>query len=303
MMNLNDYLREYYKKQKTILLVYRPSLKHSWGDRTLYLGDNYDQEKQYNHRIILEKELVIEFDDENPQINEQQAILVGKSLKRDGIKYSMWDSGNKSLHIHFFINTREVGNIRLLKKVVMRYYTEGMPVKPDMRLAAENHLIRAEFGIHEKSGRRKRPIFKSRDCFVENNLSQKIWQLYSTLRTTTIKRRTATDLNDKCSCLKYIASAEDFRENQDGCERALFILIHSGLKDKYTRQQLEDYLWEWYRYVGGYKMSEQDIRQKVKYHYHRNYGTYSMIKELLEDLGKEKILEGCLIHGNIQKKK
>lgn len=298
MNNLRDYLREYYKRQEKILLVYRPSEKHSWADRCFYLEEGYDQEKEYNHRLILLNEVVIEFDDNDPQVNEKYAYVVSKKLKQDNIAHSIWDSGNKSLHIHFFVYTKNVGSIRLLKKVVMRHYTEGLPLKPDMRLAVDTHLIRAEFGIHEKSGRRKRPVYKTRNCLKDNVLPMSVWQKYATARTITIKRRTTQDVGGICPCIKYIASAEQFRENQDGCERALFVLIHSGLKDKYSQPDLEDYLWEWYKYAGGYKLTEQQVRNKVRYHYKRSYGTFSMVKELLEELGKEDILRGCEIHGS-----
>lgn len=297
MNSLQEYLRAYYKKQEKILLVYRPSLKHSWADRCFYLGDDYDQEKQYNHRLILLNEVVIEFDDDNPQVNEEYAYKVSTRLKQDKIAHTMWDSGGKSIHIHFFINPKTVGSIRLLKKVVMRHYTEGLPIKPDMRLAVDSHLIRAEYGLHEKTGRRKRPIYKGRDYLKDNVLPMAVWQKYASARTTTIKRKTSKDMTDSCVCLKHLASAEQFRENQDGCERALFILLHSGLTSKYSMSDLEDYLWDWYKYAGGYKLNEQQVRGKVRYHYHKNYGTYSMIVELLEDLGREDILRQCDIHG------
>lgn len=302
MKSLREYLRAYYKMQENILLVYRPTLTSSWADRCFYLEEGYDQYKDYNHRLILTKEVVIEFDDDDPRVNEEQAQVVCKRLRADGITYSLWDSGNKSLHIHFFVNPKNAGNIRLLKKVVMRYYTEGLPLKPDMRLAADSHLIRAEYGLHEKSGRRKRPIFKGRNYLQPNILKDAIWQRYADGRTTTIRRQTSKDLGEACNCVKYIGSAESFRENQDGCERALFILLHSGLKSKYSEPDLEDYLWEWYKYAGGYKLKEQQVRSKVRYHYNRNYGTFTMIKELLEDLGKEEVLAKCELHGSNKNK-
>jgi len=296
MKSLQEYLRLYYKKQTNILLVYRPSKKHSWADRVFYLGEKYDQDKQYNHRLILNNEVIIEFDDDNPEINEQLANVVCGRLKRDKIKYSLWDSGNKSMHIHLFIEPKTAGNVRLLKKVVMRHYTDGLSVKPDMRLAAESHLIRAEFGLHENSGRRKRPVYKSRGSLDDNNLPKAVWQKYANARTTVIKRKTSKNLEGDCTCIAYIANSVDFRENQDGRERALFILIHS-LKQNMDKQDLTEFLQDWYKYSGGYKLSPEDIERKVHYHYHRTYGTYTMVKELLEELGKDSVLKECEVHG------
>lgn len=296
MKSLNDYLRAYHKKQEQLLLVHRPTLKHSWADRCYYLGEGYDQEKPYNHRIILLNEVVIEFDDKDPLVNESCALSVSKRLKRDGISHSMWDSGGKSLHLHFFINPKTAGSVRLLKKVVMRHYTEELPIKPDMRLAVDTHLIRAEYGVHEGTGRRKRLIFKSRGYLQDNTLPLTVWQKYANSRTTVIKREASKNLDGECSCISYIASSVDFKENHDGRERALFILIHS-LKSKKTKDELVEFLVDWYKYSGGYKLSDLDISRKVAYHYSRSYGTYTMTKELLEELGQEKVISRCKVHG------
>ena len=296
MRTAQQYLRAYHKKQEQILLVYRPSNKHGWADRVWYLGEGYDQEKQYNHRLILENEVVIEFDDEDPQKNEEYAKVVSQRLKQDKIKHSAWDSGGKSIHIHFFLNSKRAGNIRLLKKVVMRHYTEGLPIKPDMRLAANSHLIRMEFGLHEASGRRKRPIYTSRSNLEENCLPDVIWQKYANMRTTVIRRQASKSLAEaNCSCINYIANTVEFRENDDGRERALFVLIHT-LKEKYEKESLTEFLQDWYKYSGGYKLSPEDVAKKVSYHYNRTYGTYTMVKELLEELGRENVLNECEVH-------
>lgn len=296
MKTLNDYLRAYHKKQEKILLVHRPSNKHSWADRCYYLEEGYEQGKPYNHRSILAQEIVIEFDDENPSKNEELALKVSKRLKADSITHAMWDSGGKSIHLHFFINPKTAGSIRLLKKVVMRYYTEGLELKPDMRLAVDTHLIRAEHGVHEGTNRKKRLIFKSNNYLKDNELPLKVWQKYANGRTTVIKREANKNIEGECTCINYIVSSVDFRENHDGRERALFILIHN-LKSKMRVEELTEFLIDWYKYSGGYKLTSNNIERKVRYHYNRNYGTYTMTKELLEELGKEKVLERCKVHG------
>ena len=59
---LTTYLHRYMKYQPSIMLCYRPTLKNGWGDRCLYLSDEYEPKKKYNHRSVLDKEVVIEFD-------------------------------------------------------------------------------------------------------------------------------------------------------------------------------------------------------------------------------------------------
>ena len=86
--------------------------------------------------------------------------------------------------------------------------------------------------------------------------------------------------------------------NHDGRERALFLLIHL-LKSKNTKGELQEHLIDWYKYSGGYKLTNEDIKHKIEYQWNRNYnfGT-PYIKELLEDLGKVEIMEGCELHGS-----
>jgi len=301
MKNLIDYLRELRKKQGKILLLSRLSTKHSWADRCYFLDEKYVQTKHYNHRNILYNEVVIEFDDEEVNKNLVLATEVGKRLAKDHIRYSLWHSGNKSYHIHTFIDHKDCKNIRLLKKVFMRYYTRDFDIKPDMRLAVDGHLIRAEYGIHEKSGVYKTLIKRSPDALRDNEVSSTVWGLYSKGVTTVIRRGISQDLAevDKCTCVKYLSDSTLFRENEDGRERALFILIHA-LKKKHSKEDLKTLLIDWYKYSGGYKLVDSQIEGKVNYHYHRNYGIYTMLVELLEDLGKEEVMKTCPVHKGVK---
>ena len=289
-----SYLRELHKIQSDILLVCRPTEKTWWGDRCLYLGDGFDQNKQYNHRSILRNEVVIEFDDKNPVVNDVEAKKVSRALKKDRIAHSLWDSGNKSVHCSFFIETRQAGKISLLKKAVMNHYTRNCSIKPDKQLAGDSSLIRMEWGLNEKSGRIKRLIFKTNNHLRTNPLPNSVWMEYVKLRTTTTRRNISTNL-DECTCVKYINNSVEFRKNEDGRERALFILIHS-LKGKYNKENLIETLTTWYKYSGGFKIDDEGIRRKVNYHYNRDYGTFNMIKDLMEELGQTEIFNTCPVH-------
>ena len=285
---LNAYLREYYKLHENIVLVSRPTEKTYWNDRCSYLDDNYNPNKHYNHRSVLDNEVVIEFDMDDPAENVRLSTLVENRLKEDRIAYSAWFSGGKSTHIHFLINTKNCSNIRLLKKIVMSYYARDCDVLPDLRLAENNHLVRAEFGIHEKTQINKHMLRKFKNPILEQDLTNKVWQIYSHKQTAVVKRRVSCDLSSVLESKEvgFLLSSTQFRELGDGRERVLFALIHL-LKTKYTdKSELVKYLVDWYKYSGGYKLSSSDIVHKVNYHYNRSYRiTEDYIKELLEEIG------------------
>lgn len=293
-LTLQYWLRHYYKLQDKILLCYRPSEKHGWADRAFYLSEEYDPLKGYNHRNILQNEVVIEFDKENPDDNRKYADEVCKRLAKDGLSYSKWSSGNKSVHVHVLFNFESCRNISLMKNTLMRHYSKDLP-DPDMRLAVDNHLIRAENGIHEKTGRFKTLLYKTKDYPRVNLIPERIWSEYGDAMRTVMKRRLSTDINELVEHpgFKWILTAEDFREVNDGRERALFMLIHV-LKPKYEgkKDELIEYLQDWYRYSGGTKLSKGQIKSKVNYHWEKSY-TFSnkYINELLSDLGKKELIQ------------
>lgn len=305
MAALKSYLEEYYKQQKDILLVYRPTKKHNWANRCFYLDDNYTSKTPYNHRTILHNEVVIEFDDEEPSRNEAATKKVIKLLEEHKIHYALWNSGNKSQHLHFLINTRNASRLELLKRTVLRFFTPGdCEISPDFRMAIDNHLIRAEYGVHEATGRCKTRLYQSRDYFVPNELPLAVWQRYSSLITVAIHRRATNALNElgTCDCVKYIATSHQFRDAGDGHERAMFFLIHH-FKHSYSRDELVSFMVDWYRYSGGYKISNEEIARKVDYQLKRTYNfTERYIKELLDSIGKGDVYERCKIHGQLPKK-
>jgi len=90
---------------------------------------------------------------------------------------------------------------------------------------------------------------------------------------------------------KFLLNPEDFRVVEDGRERVLFMLIHV-LKEGYKeKEDLVRFLWDWYKYSGGFKLSEGDVRRKVVYHWNRTYFlTERFLNELLEELGLEKFI-------------
>jgi hypothetical protein len=293
MNNLGWWLRKYYDIQDRLLLVYRENEKTNWSDRVFYLDEKYNPQKPYNHRVILKQEVVIEFDDKDPTSNLINAKLVASKLRKEGVKCAVWSSGNKSTHVHTLIDVKEAKNIPLLKNVFMRHYTEGLPL-PDLRLATENHLIRAEFGIHEKTGKQKILIHKDKDYPVLNNISHLVWTKYFNRQRFSVESRMNKQVNRLVDHpgLKWILTSEQFRQADDGRERALFMLIHVLKPDyKENKQGLVEFLCEWYHYSGGHGLSDNQIKAKVNYHWNKQYDfTQKYLHELLESLGRTDLI-------------
>jgi len=286
--SLKGYLSKYGDMQEDIVLCYRPSLEKGWNDRCLYEDEDYDEYKAYNHRSILDNEIVIEFDDDNVSLNKELAEKVTDRLRSDKIAYSLWASGNKSFHCHFIIDMKQCLNKPLLKRVIMRHYTRGFSILPDMVLAG-NHLVRAEFGIHEKTGVTKHKLKESTGYPKASELKEEIWTKYAEEQTSSVKRRLSSSLTDLSThpTIRYLLNTAKFNEQvKDGHERTLFMLIHV-LKPKYkTKEDLAKFLIEWYRYSSGTQMKDYEIRSKVNYHFNRNYTiTENVIFNLAKDLG------------------
>lgn len=294
MSNLTYYLRQYYNYQEKIMLVHRPTKKDNWRCRHLYLSEEYNPTTPYNHRSILKDEVVIEFDEDDRKLNKKYADKVAKKLKEDGFSYSKWFSGNKSVHVHIIVDTKNATNIQLLKKTIMRYYSEGIAL-PDLRLASNNHLIRAEYGVHEKTQEKKSLISKSNDYPTTSVIPQPVWKRYLTSVKQSISNQIGYHTRDLVNHkgFQWIVNSSTFREAEDGRERALFMLIHV-LKEKYKddKEGLIKFLQEWYSYSSGTQLDKYAIERKINYHWKRNYNIgKNFINELLESLGRSDLCE------------
>lgn len=318
-MSLRKELHKLYKHQKEIMLVYRPTEKSSWADRCLYLKDDsgYSPIKPYNHRSILDCEIVLEYDEGSPEDNERYANKACEHLRRDGIKYSKWFSGGKSTHVHILVDMGSASNRKLLKRSFLKHYgtfyehpdskylyTEDTKpdsldkshrVMPDLQLDGENHLIRAEYGVHERTQENKRNTGRSPGYSSElSTIPQVVWDKYIRQYKINIKRRTTIDIKDVLEHpgVKMILDSNTFREIGDGRARALYHLI-CILKNKYSRDELVDKLVDWYRY--STKRKEKLSRREIEYHVDHNIRkgyVFSIIKfnDFLEELGREDLI-------------
>jgi len=311
---LGGFLRWYYRYcQKNIVLVYRGERQDNWAKRCLYLDSKYHSTLNYNHRSIMDNEIVIEYDENDSKLNERLVAKVITKLNTDNIKYAKWFSGNKSFHLQFILRNYDVQNLSLFKNVIMRhygtYYVDGMnrvfeeegvgrrKIYPDLKLCSPGHLIRAEYGIHEKTQDNKELISMSQGYPCKSKIPMSIFEEYQRAQEWSVKQRVNQTVSEvaESEIVKKLLNSVLFREDMnDGRERIMYQLIQV-LKHKYKpkgdevgKRELSSLMWEWYKYSStqGLKMSEADVKQKVSWHWQRDYSvTEASLKRTIEEIG------------------
>ena len=283
---LTSYLNYYNELQDDILLVYHPSENSYWDDRAFYLGKNFSNHKRYNHRIVLKNEVIFEYDiDEKDTRNEGYANIIYRRLIDDGLKPSMWHSGNKSFHVHVLLDIPNYENSYHLKKEFIKHYTRDLP-QPDLQVCSSNHLIRAEGGIHEKTMNYKSLVKEHKDYPSLSKIKPEIINQY-TEKLKYLDTLPKVDLTDlaKTEEVQLIMDAEKFKKYNDGRERAMVLLIHLW-KDKLEKEQLTENVWNWYKRTGGFKMQRKDVEIKVESHMNKEYNfTLNYVNNLLVEIG------------------
>ena len=310
---LGTFLRWYYNYcQKNIVLVYRGVIEENWAKRCLYLDDKYHNVLGYNHRSILDNEIVFEYDEPDKRLNEKLVAKVITKLSAAGIKYSKWFSGNKSTHVHILLRDYTVRNMPLFKNVIMRHFgtyyvdknntifeepREGCKkIYPDLRLATKGHLIRAEFGIHEKTQDYKELIYMSPGYPCKSKIPIDIFEKYQHAQERSVRQRVSQTVSEvaETETFKNLLNSVLFREGMDdGRERVMWQIIQV-LKHKFKdkgqegKEELVALMWDWYKYSStqGLKMTEEEIKRKVDYHWGHNYHiTEKKLLETVEEVG------------------
>lgn len=266
---LTTYLRKYSKLQSEIVLCHRPTIDSGWGKRCLYLDEKYDPFLPYNHRSVLFNEVVIEFDEPSPRLNKDLALQVSNKLSDYSIPYSLWFSGGKSCHLHCFIKTREASSLSLLKKSFIKFFTQDTEFSADLQLTG-NHLIRAEYGVHEKSGETKTLIRESPSYPKPTTIPKTVWDMYNKDMVAVQKRMMTISIDDidQDGTVKKVLDTAYMREElKDGRKRLVGALAQL-LKYKYSnKQELIEFLWRWYRYTGGKDLTHGQVAYQVHYAY------------------------------------
>lgn len=306
---LNNYLMEYYNKyQKSIIVVYRGDASGSWAKRCLYLSPKYSPMVEYNHRQILDDEIVIEYDNEDVKLNSRLADKVSAKLRADGILFSKWHSGNKSEHIHLIVKKYDLANKELFKKAIMKHYgtyyydevnkiiydkyRDGLTkLTCDLRLSGANHLIRAEYGLHEKTGEKKRLLWKSADYPKRSKIPVSVFEKYTASMERSVQTKLGLNIDPEHDIVKNLMDTVKFKEGMnDGRERVMFALIHI-LKPKFKPGNMEglvSLIDSWYNYCSTQrrKMTRIDIQNKVRYHWTKDYRvTINTLKKIMDEVG------------------
>lgn len=269
------------------LLVYREGRQSNWADRAIYGSEYYNKDKLYNHRVIFPNETVLEYDENTKNKNKLYTAVIRNRLMKLNINFDMWHSGNKSIHIHTFWNIPEVKYLSVLKKGIMLTLTENM-IDPDLRLCSDGHLIRAEYGLHESSGKHKLPLKHNSRLFQFNKITQSMWNKYNSLVSEILHTKVITNptkIKDHPG-FKILFNPDSFKEVNDGRERVMFFLLQVLKSDYSNWNDLFVFIYDWYKYSGGYKLDKEDIRRKTKYHWDKDYCmSVNYLERLLDELG------------------
>mgnify|MGYP007100043620 CR=1 FL=1 len=278
MNSLLDYLKLY---NQDCWLVYRP-IGAGWTDRVRYQSDEFEPSKPYNHRSIFDNEVVWDFDDDNKANNAEKSAEL---FIHTPIVCAWWGSGNKGYHVHSFWDFGGVSNVALMKRCILEYYKpEG--AKIDMQLTGA-HLIRAEFGLNEKSGNHKTLISKTWNFGkVLNVIPEQVWANYNHKIRQQISR-----VHNKGSIaahpdVQYFIKTHEFGPKSDGHERALWMLCQV-LKGQWKedKEGFIKHMQDWYKASGGKSMSDAEVRRKVIYHWNKDYTvSISDFTHLREDI-------------------
>lgn len=268
-------------KEKNILLVHHPTPSSNWERE--HISQAQWQQKTYNHRSILQNELVIEYDDENQDTNYAYAKEASRRLTWDNVPHSMWHSGNKSTHIHALFNLKQIQDKQLMKEIMLRRYgyiqtEEGEDVLPDMQLSHKGHLIRAEHGVHEKTRRHKTMITQDYKYPQLTHVPEKLQERYDSqiqkARQKDEERKyeeTNTLYIQNNPLYKYLKNPENMRRVGDGKKRFMFLLINVYRQRGLTQEETTQKVTEWYKESGGQIYTEFIIKQHVRHSYENQY--------------------------------
>jgi len=279
-------------------VVYHPDSDASWS-RAEFQGSRYDKTTPYNHRTIFRSEVVLEYDDASKRLNYKLAKRASRKLYGDYISHSMWTSGNKSTHIHILFDMSEVDDVRLMKRTILAEYGctkhRDQYYKPDMALASPNHLVRAEWGVHEKTGDCKRLIDEDIGFPELEYIPEHIQETYEERLNDVQYDRDVQGLAKnvlESDGFQWLLKPSNMKEVGDGRKRAVFILgnvLREATSD--DDDDVIEWVQDWYRKAGGHDYSDGQIQQILLNNFQDDKTPgFPYLNELLSDIGKERFI-------------
>jgi len=282
-----------------VYVVHHPDAYSSWA-RAVFNGENYDEGTAYNHRTIRPQEVIIEYDDGDRKTNYDLAMRASRKLSAHNAAHSVWTSGNKSTHIHTFFNFSDAENVRFLKRLLFKFFGthkhRGKWYEPDMALSSPDHLIRAEFGVHETTQNHKSFVDKTAHFPQYNSIPEEVWEEYDT---------TDPSMNDfddeelvesvaNSEAFKWLLDPQNVKEIGDGRKRGTFILgnILWQATDR-DKEDIINFCQEWYEEAGGRKDRLRTIKNQLESNFELGGYTpgYLYLSDYLSDIGMERLIK------------
>ena len=265
------------------------------------------------HRSMMENEIIIESDYPDYVDNFEAAKIIGKIIEGKGFTPMYYYSGNKSIHIHIFLDWTTFFQIEDRKEFIIWLRTKMISCwdtnirQFDKDLIKASHLIRCELSKNKK-GFKTFLGYSNNDlsfipyiCNEENRIYPRIGEIKLSSPHCTKelidefleyqnkpKPQNISSFNPK-DCPNEIREAvgrllsDDFKKVGDGSKRAMFIIV-SELRRIAGDEKARDMINDWNVRMGSpIKQSEIDYRFTKK-----NYtlsGKY--INDFLEEIGME----------------
>jgi len=271
----------------------------------------YAHSMQPGHREIFQDELVIEGDLPKRQDNLKNSKWIEERLAGLNLTYKKYYSGSKSYHFHLFfpeLLNYERKEIPQIKERILRYITQCSSASNsckdckmdtcklrvqgiDLQLM-KNHLIRLEYGIHNKTDRRK-ILIKERDfgvnlvpkfCIIKNKKLNNYYKEVGDFQ----------PVYSKMPCISLLQTKEAFAKKVDARERILFVVVAQHKMNKVPQAKAIAAVLNWNEHALNNHFTESKVMSTIYsvYNSARVPGcTY--IKSILRDLKMLEVCDGC----------
>ena len=252
------------------------------------------------HRSMMENEIIVESDYPTYEENYLASRIIGNIIEKNGFSPMYYYSGNKSVHIHIFLDFLCIKKLsQVKKKQFMEWLREKMiscwgtnAKEFDRDLIRPTHLIRCELS-RNKIGFKTFLGYSYKDvspipcvCHENNRIYPKLGKmrlsspkdmekligefehyLKSKKNAAIVKKSNSSfRYNDNISsevreCVKAILD-DDFKDAGDGFKRGMFILVNE-LKRVYGDTKARDVINDWNNRMGN-PIKEQEIDYRIK---------------------------------------
>lgn len=257
----------------------------------------------YNHRSVMDEELVADFDCDADVLDKNVSLLTNR-MDAEGLAYTVWRTNGTSsggAHVHTLWDIpKAVSDKPFLKKLLLEYLCGDTAALGLDSQVLGKHLIRFEGGLYDKKpssmAGHKTLIQQRGDALEKNRIPDVVWKKYQrqvlswTIRG--LRQRKIVDSNENTpKSIQYILSSK-FKEHRDGSKRALFIL--ASYYRKLPDEELFKLLREFARYNCREPITDFTVKrmvEKAKGPCERPVGERYR-KELLKSIGAYKEVYG-----------